>query len=294
MLSSRDNMESEKSDISENCDPNSVPSAEKTAQPTEELDCENAKKPNKAEIKTIDECMETELGKVNEERVDFKVVFNKSKYDITFGWDKTIKELKLHLEDIIGVVQNAQKIMIKGMAKDEMTLRTAGIISGCKVMVVGSKMNDILAVTSVKQQFAADEKSLGSTSTKEPLCEQKIHRKVLDKGVPPDAMPGILGTKEPLPPVPLSGMLNKHGGKVRLTFKLELDQVWVGTKERTEKLALTSIKGITSEPIKGHEQYHIMALQLGPTDASRYWIYWVPAQYLDAIKEAILDKWQLF
>lgn len=48
--------------------------------------------------------------------------------------------------------------------------------------------------------------------------------------------------QEPLPPIPLSGMLNKHGGKVRLTFKPEQDQLWLGTKERTEKLAMTSIK----------------------------------------------------
>lgn len=48
--------------------------------------------------------------------------------------------------------------------------------------------------------------------------------------------------QEPLPNVPLSGMLNKHGGKVRLTFKSDQDQLWLGTKERTEKLAMTSIK----------------------------------------------------
>ena len=45
-----------------------------------------------------------------------------------------------------------------------------------------------------------------------------------------------------MPSFPLSGMLNKSGGKVRLTFKLELDQLWLGTKERTEKLPLNSIK----------------------------------------------------
>ena len=144
-------------------------------------------------------------------------------------------------------------------------------------------------------------------------------------------MPGILGIKEHLPTQPLSGMLNKHGGKVRLTFKLENDQVWIGkylifhyknvyvvilfphnqkenntittlilsnnvlgTKERTEKLPLNSIKNVVSEPIDGHKEYHIVALQLGPTEASRYWIYWVPAQYVDAIKDCILGKWQLF
>lgn len=58
--------------------------------------------------------------------------------------------------------------------------------------------------------------------------------------------------------MPLSGMLNKHGGKVRLTFKLESDQLWLSTKERTEKLPMGSIKGVVSEPIDDHEEYHIL------------------------------------
>lgn len=53
-------------------------------------------------------------------------------------------------------------------------------------------------------------------------------------------------------------MLNKHGGKVRLTFKLELDQVWIGTKERTDRIPMNSIKNVVSETIEGHEEYHIM------------------------------------
>ncbi|PRD23045.1 UNVERIFIED_CONTAM: Ubiquitin domain-containing protein UBFD1 [Trichonephila clavipes] len=35
-------------------------------------------------------------------------------------------------------------------------------------------------------------------------------------------------------------------------------------------------------------------IQLGTTEASRYWLYWVPAQYVDAIKDTILGKWQYF
>ena len=50
---------------------------------------------------------------------------------------------------------------------------------------------------------------------------------------------------------------------------MELDQLWLGTKERTEKLPMNSIKAVVSEPIKGQEEYHILALQLGPTEASR-------------------------
>lgn len=43
-------------------------------------------------------------------------------------------------------------------------------------------------------QDVAEEKSNTST-TKEPFCKQKMHRKVLDKGVPDDVMPGILNSK---------------------------------------------------------------------------------------------------
>lgn len=87
-------------------------------------------------------------------------------------------------------------------------------------------------------------------------------------------------------------MFNKSGGKVRLTFKLEQDQLWIGTKgeisaglisfpliycqsnvpivqpsfvltvfsstERTEKVPMGSIKNVVSEPIEGHEDYHMM------------------------------------
>ena len=35
-------------------------------------------------------------------------------------------------------------------------------------------------------------------------------------------------------------------------------------------------------------------IQLGPTELSIYWIYWVPAQYVDAVKDTILGKWQTF
>lgn len=40
--------------------------------------------------------------------------------------------------------------------------------------------------------------------------------------------------------------------------------------------------------------FWFQGIQLGPTEASRYWIYWVPAQYVDAIKDTVLGKWQYF
>ncbi|XP_075978929.1 ubiquitin domain-containing protein UBFD1-like isoform X2 [Anticarsia gemmatalis] len=285
---------SEKGDSSENRDPNLLANGTSKSvaenKPVVESEKTHIEAPAEAAACSSETTEDTELCEIPEQ-IEFTIVFNKAKHDITFAYDATVLDLKAHLERICGVPQSAQKLIIKGMARDNMTLRQAGVVKGGKVMLVGSKMDDILAMKSGPQTL---EEKASSQSSKEPLCMQKIHRKVLDKGIPPDVMPGIKGVKEPLPPVPLSGMLNKHGGKVRLTFKHEQDQLWIGTKERTEKLAMASIKSITSEPIKEHEEYHIMGLQLGPTEASRYWVYWVPAQYIEAIKDAVLGVWQLF
>lgn len=64
------------------------------------------------------------------------------------------------------------------------------MFTGAKVMIVGCKLNDILSLTVPTKQELADEAT--ATSNKEALSKQKLHRKVLDKGVPDDVMPGIL------------------------------------------------------------------------------------------------------
>ncbi|XP_044269627.1 ubiquitin domain-containing protein UBFD1-like isoform X1 [Tribolium madens] len=243
----------------------------------------------KTEDSETKECKSNEEGS---EEIEVKIIYNKKKYDVSAPSNTTIADFKKILQGLLGIPDSMQKLMYKGLLQDNQTLSTAGITKGSKIMLVGSTLNDVLAVSSVSKQDVVEMEK--AATVKEPLCKQKIHRKVLDKGVPEDAMPGIKNIKEGLPPLPLSGMLNKHGGKVRLTFKLESDQLWLSTKERTEKLPMGSIKSIVSESIEGHEEYHILGLQLGPTEASRYWIYWVPAQYVDAIKDAVLGKWQYF
>ena len=78
------------------------------------------------------------------EKVDIKVVFNKKKYEISFGLDDTIGALKVHLADIINVPNTMQKVMFKGLAKDEMSLRQVGVVKVSKVMVVGSTLSDLM------------------------------------------------------------------------------------------------------------------------------------------------------
>ncbi len=277
--------------------PAKTPSEEDKTATTEDVKTEKAK-----EVSSKPQ-NENEKGDTNAkpakddegEKVDFKVIHNKKKHDVSFPLDGDVGALKSHLQPMIGIPPAMMKIMIKGLAKDEMTLRKLGVTKGSKVMVVGSSLNDVMEVSIIPKDVGKGGASSSSSSKDDnATCKQKQHKKVLDKGKPDDVMPGRKSGRDPLPPQPLSGMLNKHCGKVRLTFKMDQEQVWIGTKERTEKVPLSSIKSVVSEPIDGHEEYHILALQLGPTEASRYWIYWVPANYVESIKDAVLGKWQYF
>lgn len=45
-----------------------------------------------------------------------------------------------------------QKLMYKGLLQDGQTFQTAGITKGAKIMLVGSTLNDVLAVSSVTKQ----------------------------------------------------------------------------------------------------------------------------------------------
>ncbi|XP_055357244.1 ubiquitin domain-containing protein UBFD1-like [Paramacrobiotus metropolitanus] len=217
--------------------------------------------------------------------VELKVTHNKQLMSVTIALDQTVKNLKEMLAVLTGIPADKQKLMwSKGPCPDDKTIEELGAKNGSKFMMVGSSEKEISNVQS-KPDLSTLNALQQSSDKPEKLCEQTMHRKVIDKGMPSDVMPGILNEREALPPFPLSGMLNKRGSSVRLTFKLEMDQVWIGTKERTEKVQIGSIRNVISEPIVGHEEYHLLALQMGPTEASRYWLYWVPAQYVDAIKE---------
>jgi hypothetical protein len=69
------------------------------------------------------------------EKIDFKIIYNKKKIDITFALDGTVAELKAHLQNIISVPQPMQKIMIKGLAKDDQTLRVLGVTKGYYIYI---------------------------------------------------------------------------------------------------------------------------------------------------------------
>eukprot|EP00123_Amoebidium_parasiticum_P021220 comp6364_c0_seq1/m.2157 comp6364_c0_seq1/g.2157 ORF comp6364_c0_seq1/g.2157 comp6364_c0_seq1/m.2157 type:complete len:252 (-) comp6364_c0_seq1:19-774(-) len=226
------------------------------------------------------------------EKVNFKLVFNKVQYDVTLSLNDTVGTMKKKFQEMTGVPAMMQKVMYKGMLKEDgKTLREVQMKDGAKIMLVGSSLQDVLSTIGHPGSEASQATSTVAEK-KTSLSDDAVHKKVLDKGMPDDIMEGHRGKKEPWPPGGIRGMHTRGGQKVRLSWKPEMDQLWIGTKERTEKIPVASVHGVESEPIKGHDNYHIMAIKLGTTDASKFWVYWVPAQYVETIKDTLLGPWQ--
>jgi len=82
------------------------------------------------------------------ELVKFVVNYKKQNHDIEFGIDQTLSELRVHLANLTGVAAALQKLMYKGLVKDDAkTLRELGIKDGVKLMLVGSTINEVMAAS---------------------------------------------------------------------------------------------------------------------------------------------------
>eukprot|EP01118_Nematostelium_gracile_P004492 TRINITY_DN1525_c0_g1_i1.p1 TRINITY_DN1525_c0_g1~~TRINITY_DN1525_c0_g1_i1.p1 ORF type:complete len:268 (+),score=60.14 TRINITY_DN1525_c0_g1_i1:68-805(+) len=235
----------------------------------------------------IDPNLTTNLPPYKGDKINVNISFKKQNYECAVGLDNTLGEFRQFVAAMTGVAAGLQKLMFKGAVRDDSkTINELGLKEGTKVMLIGSTISEVMSAASAvpvveeKGKFEEDTPS-------EPLSEQLPHKKIIDKGIPDGAEPGKKGKQESLPSVPLHDIYNNTGQKVRLTFKEWSQELWIQSASSTQKLPYATIRTVTSEAIKGHEEYHIVILHLGNTDRQKYFLYWVPAQYTRAIKTAL-------
>lgn len=54
---------------------------------------------------------ESECDEDAGEKIDFKVVFNKQKYDVTFPLDHTVAKLKIHIQTLTGKLLHIHQVL---------------------------------------------------------------------------------------------------------------------------------------------------------------------------------------
>ena len=64
--------------------------------------------------------------------------------------------------------------LLEGRMNDDATLRDNKVTNGSKIMVVGSTINDVLAVTEPALKTQKQNDKLDYVSSKEPFCKQKV------------------------------------------------------------------------------------------------------------------------
>lgn len=237
----------------------------------------------------VEEDAEVEEEEVDgEDPVTLHVIFNKQQYDIELPLSARMSRLKKAIMEKTGIEPSMQKLCYKGATQvdEKKSLRDSGLSANSKILLVGSTARDLDAVLPPKPEKSSQTNPLRK---RQPFCKLARHKAIIDDGVPDDAYPGIANVHENLPNGPITGMLNSQKQKVRLTLRLEEDQFWISTKDTTEKYSMSKVLTVVSQPIEGHEEYHIMCIVTGMF-SDVVWLYWVPAQFVRAIKKTMLRR----
>jgi hypothetical protein len=132
------------------------------------------------------------------EEIELKIIFNKKPLLIKTQIRKTVGHLKLLIEKETGLPPGLQKVLLKGIPKDDVTLESLGVTKSTKILVIGTTLNEVMEVTKPPDKEALAAEDLSSKKDAANWCSVTQHKKILDKGVPPDVMPGILNESEPL------------------------------------------------------------------------------------------------
>lgn len=154
---------------------------------------------------------------------------------------ETLKDLKEKIDKLTDVEPQVQKLVNKSITsvkRDDTTttLKDLNITDGQTLLLVGATRSEILSTTRVNSNSSGTKDSsddqASTNNKKEPLCKQTKHEKVLKAGKPDNAQIGIRNRNDPLPQS-IDGlfmsMFNHSAKKARLTFKLELDELWINT-----------------------------------------------------------------
>ena len=222
-----------------------------------------------------------------------KIKYGKEEFEITIPSAGTVLNLKQAIEKKTSLLPALQKLMTpKGQLKPEKdgaTLAAAGLVDGTKILLVGSQIMDVLALAAPPLPSAKAEKA--HVDAVQSLSEQTSHAKVVAGGPPEDSEPGDpSGAQNPIPTgvnrEPTLVAVNNKKEKLRVVFRG--GGAVVNTKASSFPINAGSVRDVQSEPISGHPGYHIVTILLRDSANSKYFLYWVPAQYVQNLRNLLL------
>ncbi|KAI8607525.1 hypothetical protein BC830DRAFT_121994 [Chytriomyces sp. MP71] len=227
--------------------------------------------------------------------IRFKIAYQRQMLEVTMEPDALVSALKARVSELTGLDPRLQKLLYKGILKDDATLAQSQLSSNAKVVLMASSASAILSVAAPQKPPPSEDTGAANAEAKAAFFEQTEHAKVLTRGKP-DWDVIEKGNPYARTALPSLGIwtVNARGLKCRLSFKSETQEMQLATAERTQKIAYASIRRIDSHDMPaeqaGGEGYCAVGIQIGPTEKSLLWFYWVPKQYVENIKEAVMGR----
>jgi len=225
------------------------------------------------------------------------VNFSKKNYKFKLSPHDTIAQLRNKIHEQTTVPPSFQKLIIKGkiIQDDQTTLMHNKIKNKTKLLLIGSTIENVINVSSQGLFSVPKKTDKKSTDTDEVekvyLSEMKEHQKIIKKGVPESAEKGEADKSIPVPKS-IKGMYTSQGEEIRFTFKNDIQQLWIASKDKTEKMSYLQIKDVVYEQIHNNKGYCIVGLQIGNTPNSKLWYYFLPTQYVKSLKYTLLGGGQ--
>lgn len=158
-----------------------------------------------------------------------------------------------HVNEAPEILPGLQKIMYRGALKDEdKTLQELKITNNAKLMLTGSKMEDVMALSTAAEKAQDQEEkegkgdafegSLGdirywpSAETESDPNDETEHKKLIEAGPPADAIAPNPDKHEAIPPLGIQGIKNKMNTTIRVSFKTDVDQLCISSASSTQKV----------------------------------------------------------
>ena len=90
--------------------------------------------------------------------------------------------MKRIVEKSTNVTAALMKVLVKGNAKDEVTLESLGLTNGSKVLIIGTALCDVMKVAQKPTEKELQEETAGvSSNVPKNWCSLPRHQKVIDK-----------------------------------------------------------------------------------------------------------------
>jgi len=211
--------------------------------------------------------------------------YNRNFYSIDVRLSDSLLTLRNKVYEATNVPPALQKLMYKGVLKDDSkSLDELKLKNHAKLMLFGTSVDKVMELsrTEERSQFLPilDEQQ-NLKQEIENFCEEQPHKRIIDAGPPEDAEEGIPNQHYSIPSNGINGIISSGGARIRLIFKnMELG---ICSSISTQTVPFGAITDIQEHFIKGHPNFRILALL-----PQKFFIYWVPSHYVNAIKNTIL------